>query len=123
MGSLLVDGNTILNLAFGGAQTTSDTGLITVTIEGNTLKFDKLDFIIEFADPLATDVNDVLNMLDGTTATAMIPPDVLSEQIVFSEGQIPGTQMASELISEGIELLNQSFLSSLANTFTKKGVK
>jgi hypothetical protein len=125
MGSILIDGNTILNLVLGGGQTTSDTGLITVAVEGNTLTFDNLDFIIEFAEPLPPDINDVLNMLNGMTATAIIPPDVLVVDIVFSEGQIPGTQAtALEPSSEAVlNLLNQSFLSSLSNTFTKKGVR
>ena len=101
VGSFLIDGNTILNLVLNGTQTTSDTGLINVTVEGNTLTFDNLEFILEFAEPFpSNDINDVLDMLEGLTATAIIPPDVFSEQIVFSEGQMPGTQTALEPTSE-----------------------
>lgn len=86
VGSFVIDGGTILSLVLNGQQNTSVTGLIDVIVGENTLTFDNLEFILEFDEPfVSTDIQDVLNSLDSSIATAVVPPDEFVEDIIFFE--------------------------------------
>ncbi|MEL7039473.1 MAG: pre-peptidase C-terminal domain-containing protein [Cyanobacteria bacterium J06592_8] len=86
VGSFVVDGSTILSLVLNGQQNTSVTGLIDIIVGENTLTFDNFEFVLTFAEPFASnDINNVLDSLDGSIASALVPPDEFFDNIVLSE--------------------------------------
>ncbi|KKD36898.1 hypothetical protein WN50_17265 [Limnoraphis robusta CS-951] len=93
VGNVLIDGNSVLSIDLNGSRNTDLTGPLTINLdtENNALTFDNFEFILQFAEPFAsTNINDVLNSLETSTITAVIPPDEFVEQILFFEQSIPG---------------------------------
>lgn len=93
VGNVLIDGNSVLSIDLNGTRNTDLTGPLTISVnpDDNTLTFDNFEFILEFAEPFAsTDIDEILDSLETSTITAVIPPDEFVQDILFSEGTVPG---------------------------------
>jgi hypothetical protein len=104
-GTFLINGNQVLFIDLNGSRNTDLTGPLTVFVnaDDNTLTFDNFEFILQFAEPFpSTNLNDILDILDEVGVTAIIPPDELIEEIVFSERSLPG---ASQSVPEPTSVL------------------
>jgi hypothetical protein len=93
LGSFLVDGDQVLFVDLNGSRNTDSTGPLTIMVNpnDNTLTFDNFEFILQFPEPFpSTDIDDILDLLDEVVVTAIIPPDELIQDVVFSERPLPG---------------------------------
>ncbi|MEM7061663.1 MAG: hypothetical protein AAF572_00630 [Cyanobacteria bacterium P01_B01_bin.77] len=115
IGELLVNGDQILFVDINGTRNTDSTGPLTIEVNAeevnfpentldNTIVFedtlsfdlDLFDFILDFDEPFAsTDVDDIVDSLETSGITAIIPPDQLIQRIVFTE-QFIDTQVGSD---------------------------
>lgn len=92
-GSFLIDGDQVLFVDLNGSRNTDVTGPLTVIVNPDdyTLTFDNFEFVLQFPGPFpSTDINDIIDIFDEVVVTAIIPPDELIQDIVFSERQEPG---------------------------------
>ena len=92
VGSTLIDGDQVLFVDLNGTRNTDLTGPLQLIInpDDNTVTFDNFEFILEFAQPFpSTDINDILDLFTTSEITAIIPPDELIQDIVFTEQELP----------------------------------
>ncbi|WP_009547782.1 pre-peptidase C-terminal domain-containing protein [Crocosphaera subtropica] len=88
VGSTLIDGDQVLFVDLNGTRNTDLTGPLQlfVNADENTVTFDNFEFILEFAEPFpSTDINDILDLFTTSEITAIIPPDELIQDIIFTE--------------------------------------
>ncbi|MEL6381069.1 MAG: hypothetical protein AAFQ89_01070, partial [Cyanobacteria bacterium J06626_18] len=129
IGNVLIDGDQVLFIDLNGSRNTDITGSLTIEVNAeevnspentldNTLVFedtlsfglDIFDFILDFDEPFAsTDLDDIIDSLETSGITAIIPPDQLIQRIVFSE-QFIDTQVGSD---EGETIVGNDFHVSL----------
>lgn len=105
VGNVLIDGDKVLFLDLNGTRNTDVTGVLPIEVNAedvnspentldNTLVFedtlsfdlDLFDFILDFDEPFAsTDLGDIIDSLETSGITAIVPPDELIQRIVFTE--------------------------------------
>ncbi|MEM9219703.1 MAG: hypothetical protein AAGD25_35920, partial [Cyanobacteria bacterium P01_F01_bin.150] len=110
IGEALIDGDEVLFIDINGTRNTDSTGPLTIEVNAdevnapentldNTIVFedtlsfglDFFNFILDFDEPFAsTDVDDIVDSLETSGITAIIPPDQLIQRIVFTEQSVPG---------------------------------
>jgi hypothetical protein len=104
-GTFLIDGDQVLFIDLNGSRNTDLTGPLSVFVnaEDNTLTFDNFEFVLQFDELFpSNNLNDILDILDEVGVTAIVPPDELIEEIVFSERSLPG---ASQSVPEPASVL------------------
>ncbi|MEM9218707.1 MAG: PPC domain-containing protein [Cyanobacteria bacterium P01_F01_bin.150] len=125
VGNVLIDGDEVLFIDLNGTRNTDVTGSLTIEVNAeevnapentldNTLVFedtlsfglDVFDFILDFDEPFAsTDLDDIIDSLDSSGITAIIPPDELIQRVVFTEQPVPGNDNKINFESGSGEIL------------------
>ncbi|ACB52384.1 hypothetical protein cce_3036 [Crocosphaera subtropica ATCC 51142] len=118
VGSTLIDGDRVLFVDLNGTRNTDLTGPLQLFINAdeNTITFDNFEFILEFAEPFpSTDINDILDLFTTSEITAIIPPDELIQDIVFTERLLPSPNqpMPGQSVPEPASVLGLLSLGAL----------
>ncbi len=140
IGNVLINEGEVLFIDLNGTRNTDATGVLPIEVNAeevnlpentldNTLVFedtlsfglDVFDFILDFDEPFtSTNVDDIVNSLEGSGITAIIPPDQLIQRIVFVENVLPGTPVVSFNIEPDV-VSEEGEPASFTGTFTVDG--
>ncbi|MEM9509508.1 MAG: hypothetical protein AAGA16_17800, partial [Cyanobacteria bacterium P01_E01_bin.35] len=113
IGEVLIDGEEVLFIDLNGTRNTDATGVLPIEVNAeevnspentldNTISFedtlsfglDAFDFILDFDEPFAsTDVDDIVDSLETSGITAIVPPDELIQRVVFTEVEVPSSDL------------------------------
>ncbi|WP_413168020.1 calcium-binding protein [Capilliphycus salinus ALCB114379] len=109
VGDVLIDGDEILFLDLNGTRNTDTTGVLPIEVnaEENSLTFgDVFNFVLEFEEPFAsTDVDDIVDSFETSNITAIVPPDLFIESIVFDEAEVPDGSPIEVIGTDDSEIL------------------